>query len=247
MQGAAFKICLAPYIIEYSMLNQKILVGYSGTILEHLLKNNKIEGEQIIIFEDDENRLNLINQYKNNFLKVFSFKDGIKYIEESKDDFEVIISISSSPIKRYQIRNLFHSKNLIFPNLIQPTARISDFATFSDGLYFGDFVTVEANAFVNEFSFINNHSHVGHDSIIGKYCVMGGGVVINGNCKISDYCLIGSSVTVINGKKIGMGSVIQAGTCVTSDIPEFSYVSGNPSNVICSSKLLGKQFRMPEK
>ena len=141
---------------------------------------------------------------------------------------------------------MFRSKNLIFPNLIQTSARISDFTTFSDGLFLGDFVTVEANTFIDEFTFINNHSHVGHDSIIGKYCLLGGGVIINGYCKIEDYCLIGSSVTIINGKKIGMGSVIQAGTCVTSDIPEFSYVSGNPSKVICSSKLLGKDFRIPK-
>ena len=95
----------------------------------------------------------------------------------------------------------------------------------------------------NCYDSISNFSSISSNS----YCLLGGGVIINGYCKIEDYCLIGSSVTIINGKKIGMGSVIQAGTCVTSDIPEFSYVSGNPSKVICSSKLLGKDFRIPKK
>ena len=66
------------------MFKKKILVGYSGAILEHLLKNNEKNGEEIIIFEDDEKRLNLINQYKNNFLRVFSFKDELTLLKKVK-------------------------------------------------------------------------------------------------------------------------------------------------------------------
>jgi len=228
------------------MSNSKILVGYSGSILESLIERNHYDKTEIIIFEDDEKRLSLINKYDYEFVKTFSFKEGKKFIESSKNIFEVFISVSSSPLKRYQVRNLFISKNIKFPNFYHKTARTSLFGEFSSGLYLGDYVTIEANAYLNEFTFINNHSHIGHDSKVGKYCVLGGGVIINGYCNVGDFCLIGSSVTVINGKKIGMGSVIQAGSVVTSDIPAFSFASGNPCKKVCSSKLLGKQFRIPQ-
>ena len=50
---------------------------------------------------------------------------------------------------------------------------------------------------------------------------------------------------VINGKKIGKGSVIQAGTCITQNIPPFSFVSGNPLKIL-PLQILGKKFLVSE-
>ena len=42
------------------MLNQKIVVGYSGAILEHLLKNNTNKGEEIMFTLTEEQRKQLL-------------------------------------------------------------------------------------------------------------------------------------------------------------------------------------------
>ena len=194
-----------------------------------------------MILEDDQTRLELIDQYKLNNLKKFSFNDGIKNLNISQEIHEIYISVSSSPFKRYKTRNLFKNDNFIFPRLFQKSSKISKFSEISCGTYLGDYVTVEANSCLGDFTFINSHSHIGHDSKVGNYCTFGGSVTLNGRCIIEDYCLIGSSVTVINNKRIGRGSVIQAGTCIIQDIPEFSFVSGNPVKIL-PVEILGKNF-----
>jgi acetyltransferase-like isoleucine patch superfamily enzyme len=43
---------------------------------------------------------------------------------------------------------------------------------------------------------------------------------------------IGDNVVILPGRKIGTGAVIGAGTIVTSDVPPYSIVVGNPSRVV---------------
>ncbi|MGE5681349.1 MAG: acyltransferase [Bacillota bacterium] len=49
---------------------------------------------------------------------------------------------------------------------------------------------------------------------------------------IEDNCWIGSGVTVLDGVRIGSGSVIAAGSVVTKDIPTDSIAAGVPAKVI---------------
>lgn len=219
----------------------KVLVGYSGAMLEYLIDKHLKEDSDLIILEDNNSKLDKLEEYNIKNLKNFSFQDGAKIISKSNNLFEVFISVSSTPLKRYKIRNLFNRENISFPNLFQKSTKVSKFAKYSYGSYLGDFVTIESDSILEKFLFINSHSHVGHNSKVGNYCIIGGSVTINGSCTVEDYCLIGSSVTIINGKKIGRGSVIQAGTCITQDIPEFSFVSNNPFKIF-PVEILGKDY-----
>ncbi len=48
---------------------------------------------------------------------------------------------------------------------------------------------------------------------------------------IGDNVWLGSRVTILGGVKIGEGVIIQAGSVVVSDIPEFSIAGGHPAKV----------------
>ncbi|MEH7299390.1 acyltransferase [Neobacillus drentensis] len=49
---------------------------------------------------------------------------------------------------------------------------------------------------------------------------------------IEDDCWIGSGATILDGVKVGKGSVIAAGSVVTKDVPPFSVVGGIPAKLI---------------
>ena len=227
------------------MKNSLILAGYSGSFLELLSNSINLDKNEIIVLEDNKKKYSFIEKFDNKSIKKITFKKGADLISRKDLVRDVYISVSSTPSKRYQTYIKLNNELNNYPNLFQASSKISNFCELSNGIYLGDYTTVESNTFLKNFCFINSHTHIGHDSGIGNFSILGGSVTVNGNCDIGDFCLLGSAVTVINNKKIGWGSVIQAGTTITENIPPLSYVSGNPIKIL-PVQILGSNFCLPE-
>ena len=59
--------------------------------------------------------------------------------------------------------------------------------------------------------------------------------VVRTPCRIEHDAWLGANVTILPGcKRIGVGSVVGAGSIVTHDVPDFSIVAGNPAREIDS-------------
>jgi acetyltransferase-like isoleucine patch superfamily enzyme len=56
--------------------------------------------------------------------------------------------------------------------------------------------------------------------------------IVRKGITIEDDCWIGSNVVILDGVKIGTGSVVAAGAVVTKDVPSYSVVGGVPAKVI---------------
>ena len=53
-------------------------------------------------------------------------------------------------------------------------------------------------------------------------------------CEIGDDVLIGANAVILEGVKVGNGSVIAAGSVVTKDVPSGVVVAGTPAKIIKS-------------
>jgi carbonic anhydrase/acetyltransferase-like protein (isoleucine patch superfamily) len=86
------------------------------------------------------------------------------------------------------------------------------------------------------------HVDATHKTIIGKNVSVGHASMIHG-ANIEDECLIGINATILNGVKIGKGSIIGANALVTADmiIPENSLVIGVPGKIVKNSDQFRKQ------
>ena len=51
-------------------------------------------------------------------------------------------------------------------------------------------------------------------------------------CEIGDNVLIGANAVILEGVKIGKGSVVAAGSVVVEDVPENVVVAGTPAKII---------------
>jgi len=71
-----------------------------------------------------------------------------------------------------------------------------------------------------------------HPTIIGDDVTVGHAAVVHG-CTIEDRCLIGMGAILLNGVRVGTGSIIAAGTLLPegTEVPPRSLVMGSPGKV----------------
>ena len=76
-------------------------------------------------------------------------------------------------------------------------------------------------------NFLMEGAHISHDTKVGNRCVFGYGTKIAGDCLIEDGVIFSSSVIENAKTRVGSGSMIQAGTTFSHDIPPY---------LICTNK-----------
>jgi UDP-N-acetylglucosamine acyltransferase len=76
-------------------------------------------------------------------------------------------------------------------------------------------------------NFLMEGAHISHDTKVGNRCVFGYGTKIAGDCIIEDGVIFSSSVIENAKTRVGCGSMIQAGTTFSKDVPPY---------IICTRK-----------
>ena len=104
---------------------------------------------------------------------------------------------------------------------------------FPNAVIRGDQNTIEIGDGSNVQDCCVIHTNREHKVKIGKNVSIGHGAIVHGAI-IEDDCLIGMNTTILNGSKIGQGSVIGANALVKNnmDVPENSLVLGIPGKII---------------
>ena len=76
------------------------------------------------------------------------------------------------------------------------------------------------------------HADPGFPLIIGNRVTVGHHCVMHG-CEVEDDCLIGMGAILMNGVKIGRGSIVRARAVLLdgTEVPPFSMVAGSPAKV----------------
>ena len=76
-------------------------------------------------------------------------------------------------------------------------------------------------------NFLMEGAHISHDTKVGNRCVFGYGTKIAGDCVIEDGVIFSSSVIENAKTRVGCGSMVQAGTTFSKDVPPY---------IICTRK-----------
>lgn len=81
---------------------------------------------------------------------------------------------------------------------------------------------------IGDNNFLMEGAHISHDTKVGNHCVFGYGTKIAGDCEIGNGVIFSSSVIENAGTRVGEGSMIQAGTTFSKDVPPFIIAGGSP-------------------
>ena len=125
---------------------------------------------------------------------------------------------------------------------IEPGAYIREFVTIGKQAVIMMGAVINIGAVIGEGTMIDMNAVVGARGTIGKYCHIGAGAVVAGVLEppskqpviIEDRVLVGANAVILEGVRIGEGSVVAAGAVVTEDVPPGVVVAGTPARIIKS-------------
>lgn len=144
----------------------------------------------------------------------------------------VAVAVGNPMVRRSVVEKLKVNNNILFPNIIAPDVKISEFVELGEGciICYGNVITV--NIKIGDFFLSNRCCTVGHDCVIGNYVTLNPMVSVSGNVIIENCADIGTGVNIIQDKTIGSSSVIGAGAVVVTDIPAGTTAVGVPAKPI---------------
>ena len=172
---------------------------------------------------------------KDLYIVFADYQEILPILEENKNN---IISVNIENEARNSAIPLLDTKNI--KARIEPGAIIRDMVEIGDNAVIMMGAIINIGAVIGEGTMIDMGAVLGGRAIVGKNCHIGAGTVLAGVVEpasatpviIEDDVLIGADAVVIEGVKVGKGSVVAAGSVVINDVPQNVVVGGVPARIL---------------
>lgn len=209
-----------------------IIIGAGGFALEMVDLIDSINNENltfnILGFLDDHKEGYIIGPYA----VIGKTEDYKKYNEC------YFVTAIANPKIRKKYFDLFVRESLILPNLIHPTAEISQYAKIAEnqGIIINCNSIISAKAQILTGAIIDANVYIGHETLIRQFSTVYNTSIIAGNVLIDENSEIGMGAKILPGVKIGKNTFIGSGSVVTKDIMDSVIAVGVPCKVIKENK-----------
>lgn len=200
--------------------------GFSKQVIEIIEKRNLINQEYNLIGIIDDNK-KLIGTEVLGY-QVIGDTDYIKQYSQKKK-IQGVIAIADGNIRKRVFRKL---KDILWVNLIHPSAVISDYMKIGQGNIICAGVIVNPEVEIGNHCHINIGSTIGHDVKMLDYVTIMPGNRISGNVTIKCNSTVGTGSSIVQGIAIEENVTLGAGSIVLKDLPANCTAVGTPANPI---------------
>lgn len=167
------------------------------------------------------------------YMKVWDIKchiDDVENYEIEADD--VFVCAEVKPSDRFNLSKTIRDKGGVFVNIIHPTANIAPSAQMGTGVVVGAFTSISINTTIHDDALIQDHCNVGHDGIVGEGAHLYVGVKLCGRNRIGERSSVFTGAIIYPDIKVGVDSVVGAGSVVNRKVKDGDVVLGNPAKKI---------------
>lgn len=132
----------------------------------------------------------------------------------------IVIPIGTPKIKKKIWERICKYENLIFPNIISPSAKIMDYSSIKMGI--GNIIcsgcVLTTGIKIGNFNLINLNSTIGHNASLGDYGVINPLSSVSGDVTIENEVLLGAGCAIKQGVTVGENSIVGLGAIITKDV-----------------------------
>lgn len=144
---------------------------------------------------------------------------------------KVVVAVGDNDTRMGIVRSLSFPLER-YAAIIDPSARVSTYATVRPGAVILQGAIVNARTLVGSHAILNTGCTVDHDCTVSEYAHISPGANIAGGVSIGDGAHIGIGACVIPGCSIGRWSIVGAGAAVINDIPDGVVAVGVPTRLV---------------
>lgn len=144
---------------------------------------------------------------------------------------EVFALALGDPKTKERVSRMMKDKNAVFADIIHPTAIITEFSKYGEGLIMFPYAKLSVNSQVGDFVTILS-SGVGHDVVVGDYTTISGACNILRNVKIGKRVFLAAGVSLAQDIEVGDDANIGLGSVVISNVNAGVRMFGNPARMI---------------
>lgn len=148
-------------------------------------------------------------------------------------DDEVFALAIGTPRAKEKIVGYMKARGAVFATVIHPTATLTQFSKYGEGLVMFPQSKLSVNSIVGNFVTILS-SGIGHDVVIGDYTTVSGACSILRNAKIGRRVFLAANVAISNDIVIGDDAYIGLGSIVMKDVAAEQKTFCNPARVLPS-------------
>lgn len=138
----------------------------------------------------------------------------ISDLEELHKDYYLLVVTIGNNTLREQIYGKARNFGYTFPNIIDSSSYISEFATIGSGCIILNNAVIQNGSCVGDGVILNPGVEIHHDSIIGNYVLIYTNTVIRSLATVGDRAHIGSTLTICNEAIVHPDEVISDGQSV---------------------------------
>jgi sugar O-acyltransferase (sialic acid O-acetyltransferase NeuD family) len=206
--------------------NKIIIVGASGQGKNISLLIEQISGWNILGFVDDD-----ISK-KGTYIRGYKVLGNLDETLEKYDTMNIAFAIGNSKVVEKFVKKLKSmNKQIIFPNLIHPSAVVGDIK-IGEGNIINAGCVLTTELIIGNYNYFNRCCSVSHDVTIDDYCFIHSGVHLSGGSKVGKGVWFGVNSTIIQGLTIGDNVLIGAGAVVIKNVDKNAVMIGNPAKVL---------------
>lgn len=148
-------------------------------------------------------------------------------------DDEVFALAIGNPRTKEKIVDSMKARGAMFATVIHPTATLTSFSKYGEGLVMFPQSKLSVNSSVGDFVTILS-SGIGHDVEIGDYTTVSGACSILRNAKIGKRVFLAANVAISNDIVVGDDAYIGIGSIVVKDVAVGQKTFCNPARVLPS-------------